>query len=154
MENVILYVYLLIYLKNRKKHTGKNKISENFQNNFLGVVNLYTNWGFVMLPHEIGRYYRFLFLKTFGLKLQRPSNGEHITIISPFDEINLKPFSWFTGRVISGKIITQEIYWNGNAIWLNVESGDIDNLRQEIGLGRPQIDLHYCLGYLDNVKLY
>lgn len=108
-----------------------------------GKTQLHNRWGFLMLPHDLGRMYRHLFLMTFGTKLQRPSNSEHITIISPWDETKI---TGLPNREMTVKIIPK-LWCNHNAFWLDAESEDIDKFRAELGLGQPGIALHFCIGY-------
>lgn len=99
---------------------------------------------YLAVGHDVGRYYRSLFLLTFGLKLQRPSQSEHITVISPDDEAQM---NFIVGENFSFDI-ELALYTNGSAIWLPVVSSDIDEMRARLGLGEPYNSLHFCIGYL------
>lgn len=114
----------------------------------LGKVILHNHWGFLSVEHELGRYYRRLFFNTYGLKLQRPSNEEHITIISPWDNLLLSNFHCFNGMLVKFEVV-HPLYWNGNAIWLGVISEQLSDFRKSLGLSDPEIDLHFCIGYLN-----
>jgi len=45
--------------------------------------------------------------------------------------------------------VIHPLFWNGNALWLNIISEQIDEFRKSLGLGKPGIDLHFCIGYLN-----
>ena len=113
----------------------------------VGTLKLHNNWGFLVLPHDLGRMYRWLFLRDFGTKLQRPSNQEHVTLVSPWDKRPITDFQYLNGQEMKVEIKNEVIWTNGNAIWLDVVSEDIDSFRASIGLGKPSIELHYCIGY-------
>lgn len=115
----------------------------------IGKLKVGRNWTVLEVDHEIGRYYRKLFLRTFGIKLERPSNSEHISIISPFDSTDytniLLPYM---GELIEFDLLPT-LYTNGNAFWLNVLSGRLEHLRYIVS-GIFEQDLHFCIGYLNN----
>jgi len=113
-----------------------------------GKILLYHRWGFLEVDYELGRYYRRLFLGTYKLKLERPSNEEHITIVSPWDEVDLSDRHHFNGVQLEFEV-DNTLYWNGNAVWLNVISEQINEFRKSLGLGKPGIDLHFCIGYFN-----
>jgi len=115
----------------------------------IGVTDLYNRWGFVDLDKDLGRFCRLLFKMTYGIKLQAPSNGEHITIFDPEDKANLK-YCMFKGIKVSANLDLTKIYTNGNAIWFDVVSADIDMIRKHYCLGEKHLGLHYCFGYLEN----
>lgn len=113
-----------------------------------GIVNLYNHWGFINVNHELGKYYRSLFYLEYCLKLQRPSNGEHISIIFPEDGILLSDFHYLNGSRLEFEL-ENILYWNGNALWVNVLSDDINKFRSYFNLKEPTIPLHFCIGYLE-----
>lgn len=117
-----------------------------------GKVKMYYRWAFLELDHEIGKYYRSLFKKSFGIKLQRPSNDEHITIISEYDNLILENYKFLDDKVCLFEL-DNILYTNQNAFWLNVLSDDLVKLRNLVGLGNPNFDLHFCIGYLDNCTI-
>lgn len=114
----------------------------------VGRIKLYNHWGFLEVDHEIGRYYRSLFFLTYGVKLQRPSNKEHITIISPEDYILLSHLHAFNDSFLNFSI--NNLLWtNGSCFWLDVISEDIEDFRQILGLSRKKIiPFHLAVGYL------
>lgn len=100
------------------------------------------------IQHEIGKYYRSLFLKTFGIKLQRPSNSEHITVVSDYDKTNISNYRYLDKTIIPFDT-DPFLYWNGNAVWVNIHSKELDEIREIIGLGKPIYDFHFCIGYFE-----
>lgn len=115
----------------------------------VGRISLFRRWGFLKIDHSVGQYYRSLFKLEFGLRLQRPSNDEHITVISPHDEVDLTEHSGYNN--LEMKVLRSSgLYWNGNAVWFEVESSDIDKFRKRLGLDKQFIAPHFCIGYFEN----
>lgn len=114
-----------------------------------GRIKLYNRWGFLECDHELGRYYRKLYESHYhGCRvLQRPSNGEHITIFSPWDNIDLSGYHRFNGYELEFEVFTKP-FTNGNAVWYPVYSMDIRIFRSRLGvpstMGKPA---HFCIGY-------
>ena len=114
-----------------------------------GIISVQTaSWVHVVLSHDVGRYYRKLYQKFCGIKLERPKHDEHITIISPKDKYQITPENiHIFCRTVELEIILKPAT-NNNAIWYPVKSEDIDQIRKSLGLGEPAIPLHYCIGYV------
>jgi hypothetical protein len=114
-----------------------------------GKIRLHNRWGFLECDHELGKYYRKLYRNHYYgcRKLQRPSNAEHITIFSPWDEIDLSGYHRFNGKELEFEVFTKP-FTNGNAVWYPVYSMDIRIFRMRLGaastMGKP---VHFCLGY-------
>lgn len=115
----------------------------------LGRIKLHNRWGFLEVDHQVGKYYRSLFYLTYGVKLQRPSNKEHITIVSPDDNLFLGNLHHFNGNELF--FCTQNIpYTNSSCIWIDVVSEDIVSFRKSIGLSpTKEIGLHLAIGYIN-----
>jgi hypothetical protein len=113
----------------------------------IGRIKTYNKWIFLNCDYEVGRYYRKLFFNEFLIKLQAPSNGSHITVISEYDDVIINNYKYIDDMVCSFEILP-ELYTNLNAIWLNVVSQDLNDIRALIGLGKPDYPLHFCIGYL------
>ena len=108
-------------------------------------IKMFNRWGFAYLDHEIGRFYRKLFLLTYGIKLQRPSNSEHITIYNPADgnrasDIKIDKLTF----VIKNKL---ELF--NEAVVLRCESVELNAIRLAYGLDLIKPELHFCIGYLN-----
>lgn len=121
-----------------------------------GSIKLYNRWGFLQCSHELGKYLRKLRynLTNKCQKLQRPSNDEHITIISPHDNIDLIPYNDRNGDLIKFTV-DLDPRTNGNAVWLPVYSIGIGKFRLSLGLDEfPGVPLHFCVGYHREGKNY
>ena len=106
-------------------------------------------WVRLDINDDLGKYLRRLFLKTFGIKLQRPSNDEHITIVCPYDSMYYTTiFNWYENKPIEFDI-EFTVFTNGNAFWVNVFSETLANFRKIVP-GIYNQDLHFCIGYLSN----
>jgi len=118
----------------------------------IGQINYSTNWSWLALELDLGRLYRRLFLRTFGIKLQRPSNGEHITLTSVYERQSISPWKLREYDFLSFTL--GSVLWtNGNAFWLDVLSENIIEFRTSLGLGEPLISIHFCFGYRNEEKI-
>jgi hypothetical protein len=114
---------------------------------YVGILKPYRQWSFLTVEHELGRLYRQLFLRTYGIKLERPSNSEHITVIAPQDNFDC---SVLTPIELKFSLLSS-LWHNGNAVWLDVVSPDIIQFRRSLGLTLPDVGLHFCIGYTDGI---
>lgn len=106
-------------------------------------------WSWVTIDHPIGKYYRKLLLLTHGIKLQRPSKDEHVTVTCWYDRPTINPVWWgaHDGMLID-MTVDSTLWWNGNAFWLIVTSPQLDDIRAQLWLDAPYIPFHFCIGYL------
>lgn len=109
-------------------------------------IVMHHRWGFAYLDHEIGKFYRSLFLLTYGIKLQRPSNSEHITIYNPTDgdrasDIKINKLTF---------VIKNELELFNEAVVLRCESVELNAIRLAYGLNVIEPELHFCIGYVDS----
>lgn len=116
-----------------------------------GIVKLHSRWGFLHCDYNLGKYLRRLYYNYFYKcrKLERPSNNEHITIVSPWDDVSLINLHRWNNIKLNFSIHMKPND-NGNALWLPVVSEDIEEFRENV-LGvqkNPGIPLHFCVGYL------
>ncbi len=114
-----------------------------------GIVRYSTNFAWLEVEKEFGQLYRRLFIYDYGIKLQAPSNGEHITIIGDRERDKIgSMWTYMSGKPMQFSV--SSIPWsNGNAIWLDVCSCDIEDFRRTLGLDNPmEPPLHFCIGYL------
>jgi hypothetical protein len=114
-----------------------------------GIVRYSTNYCWVEVDKELGRLYRKLFLRDYGIKLQAPSNGEHISVITEWDSVPRPICQIYEGKIVYFSLLNQ-LYTNGNAVWLDIESPELLELRDLWGLGKPDRNLHMCIGYQYN----
>ena len=114
-----------------------------------GIIRYSTNFCWLECEKDLGRMYRRLFLRSYGLKLEAPSNGEHITVVG-YGEKDKISQAWksMEGKTLEFNLCTQ-LWWNYNALWLEVRSFDIEDLRTMLGLSNPMNPpLHFCIGYI------
>lgn len=110
--------------------------------NIEGWIDSGRNWAVVKVDRETGKYYRSLYKSFSGIKLQRPSHQEHVTFISPHDDLRIP--------VLKGKVsieIIHEPATNGNAVWYPVRCDYLLSVREYLQLGELYIPLHFCIGY-------
>ena len=106
------------------------------------------SWVIGDVDHDVGRYLRRLFLLTYGIKLERPSNSEHITIASSYEEKNTILWGVHEGEVVTC-IPDMTLWTNGTALWIPIKSDRMEEIREELGLLRVgEIPLHFCVGYI------
>lgn len=111
----------------------------------------YKNGGIrLVCEDDLGKYYRSLFLLTFGIKLQSPMHGSHIMLTFREDGLIQNPIA----RYCLEFELDRMLFTNGNAFWLNVSNNNsfygLKFFRQRMGLGKAPIDFHYCIGYKRN----
>lgn len=126
----------------------------------IGTVRYKSNWWIWLdVDYELGRYLRHLYLlaRRKCCKLGRPSQQEHITVVSSHEKNGLFEQLWMKheGREIEFWIDLDKPKTNGNAIWHPIISPDLENLRIELGLtANRNPDLHFCCGYLYQGKTF
>lgn len=110
----------------------------------------------VQFDDDFCDYYRWFIKKEFGLYLNPPLRGTHVTLIND----RLSDFSEGVDiDSIDNKLV--EIYYdpvnirsNGEHWWINAESKDIEDLREGLGLSRtPYFGLHITIGYATGYNL-
>lgn len=141
-----LFIFPHVYTQNRMYSSG----TISFKNNL---------WIWVDVEESLSRYLRRLFLRGHGIKLQKPSWDDHITVVSSHEKSNINIEDYiiarelFEGRDISFTI-ELNLTTNGNAYWYPVISHELDHLREYIGLKNPrEIPLHFAIGYLTEGKI-
>lgn len=124
--------------------------------NSFGTIRYLDNyWVWVDVDNSLSRYLRRLFLLGHGIKLQKPSNSDHITVVTSHEKekINTAKLGYMAGDTVSFSI-SLDLWTNGNAYWYPVISKDIDNFRTALGLDNPRpIPIHFCIGYLFEGKI-
>lgn len=122
----------------------------------IGNIQYKDNWWvWLLIDEEFTRYLRRLFLLGNGIKLQRPSQDSHITVISSHEKENLILDKWKINDGIELSFnIDFTLYTNSNAYWYPVISKDLDDFRSNLGLTNPRkFPLHLGIGYLTNEKI-
>lgn len=126
------------------------------------------NWkrlAMIMIDGEVTEFYSWLLEKRYGLKLNKPLRGSHISFINDSlndiknglgvdteeaaDEAWEKLKEKWDGKKID-VVLDVDIKTNGQHYWLIVPHSkreSIHNIRSEIGLGKPYFGLHLSIGY-------
>lgn len=110
----------------------------------------------VQFKDDFCDYYRWFLNKEFGLYLNRPLRGSHITVVN--DRIS-DIGEGFDIMDIDGKEVTvyydpTNIRSNSEHWWINAESKDIEDIRGTIGLPpTPYYGLHLTIGYATGLNL-
>lgn len=116
-----------------------------------GIVKVGYRWTVAEVDHDLGKYLRSMFLMARGVKLERPSHKEHITIVSEYEEISeiqRQSLLQHDKKNIEFTLLW-DVFTNGNAYWMPIDSIDIKRIRESILLPeQPLIPLHFCIGYV------
>jgi len=107
-------------------------------------------WVIVEIDKELSRYYRWWIEKRFGLRLQVPTWGTHITVVSDRDKIEpeyLNQWKMFDRQQLSFEYnVAVEQHWK---FWtLNVKSDVLTQMRKDLGLTRHH-SLHITIGRME-----
>lgn len=113
----------------------------------------------VKIDGDITHYYAWFLEKRYGLILNKPLRGAHITFINDrasdmndkWDEVKTK----WNGKEIEISL-SVDIRTSGEHWWLNIPEEDrteLHNIRAELGLGRPHWGLHLSIGYAAHLQL-
>lgn len=123
----------------------------------------------VKFDGEIAEYYNWFLKKRFDLTLNKPLRGAHVTFINDnfhrdsiligtreekenlWESVKLK---WNNKPI--NVIINTDIHTNGKHWWLIVDHSyrdELHNIRDELGLGRPNFGLHLTLGHANERNL-
>ncbi len=119
----------------------------------IGTLRYRKNWWvWLEVDYELGRYLRRLyFFAQYGCsKLGRPSQDEHITIVSSHEKTDRFEAVWgvHEGREIEFTVLLKP-ETNSNAVWCPVRSIGLEEIRLELGLSAERhIPLHFAVGYL------
>ncbi len=118
-----------------------------------GIVEMNDGWLRLSVDSDFRKLFARLFEKNYGLpkKLQAPSNGAHITIADPW-ELKGQKHEKYLGAEVEFEVIMKP-YTNGNAVWLDVVSERIIEIRNELLLSNSRFIPHLCLGYFKEGKL-
>ena len=126
--------------------------------------NRQADWKRIAMVHfegDMAEYYSWFIERRYNLKLNKPLRGAHITFINDSTKDLTKNFTipietvndmWSTLRdKWDGKEIeitlNLNVRTNGEHWWLRATSPQFEELRSEIGLGRPFFNYHMTIGY-------
>lgn len=116
----------------------------------IGTLNNSRRNFWIDVDLETGRYYRYLFKREFGIKLQKPSNGDHITIACGLSNVDISYISLLKYKIVEFDILPT-VYTNTNAFWFDVRCDYAESFREIYNI--EEVPLHYCFGYKENGKI-
>lgn len=104
-------------------------------------------WMIVRTPKDIVDYYRYWFDQKTGVYLNEPKWGSHISVIrGEIPKENIEYWKKDEGKTIEFNY-SNKIKWNDDYVWIDVESEDLLDIREQLGLKRqPKWNLHITLG--------
>jgi hypothetical protein len=112
-----------------------------------GQSSIIPFWAMVMMDGDICKYYMWWLEKRFGLKLQKPLWGPHISFIRgeachDWDKVKAK----YDGQEIKFSY-ELDIKSNGKHWWLRVTCDALKDIRKELDLPRENgVGLHLTIG--------
>ena len=108
----------------------------------------------VQFKDDFCDYYRWFIKREFGLYLNPPLRGSHITVVNDrLSDIN--------GDIMDIDGIEIDVYYDPNNIrcngehwWINIESEDVKNVRETLDLPKdPYYGLHLTIGHATGINL-
>lgn len=111
-----------------------------------------SNWksaAIVQFNDDFCNYYRWFLKKEFGLTLNQPLRGSHITVVNDrtSDMKDGADIMDINGKEITVYYDPLNIRSNNEHWWINAESKDIEDIRESLGLCRtPYFGLHLTIG--------
>jgi len=116
----------------------------------------------VMLSGDICEYYAWFLKKRFNLEFIKPIRGAHITFINDsVNDIGENLGKWeelknkWNGKKIN--IVLNTNYYSSGKHWWQIVDFDhrdeLQSIRSEIGLGKPNFGLHMTVGIVNEKNL-
>ena len=113
----------------------------------------------LMLDGDMHLYYGWLIKRRYGIELNRPLRGSHVTFVNDKmrdDALWNKVRDKWNGKEISIQLDvnakTNSDYW-----WLKVVDGEgkqyFDKVRKELGLGEPFFSYHMTIGWANEKNI-
>lgn len=124
----------------------------------------------VYLEGDLTEYYSWFIQNRYGIKLNKPMRGPHISFINDSLRDLTKDFTLDTDLVEEnwnrvkekwdGRIILisldLDVRTDGRTWWLNIPQEDrlaLQEIRNELGLGRPYFGMHMSIGYANEREI-
>jgi len=101
-------------------------------------------------------YYAWFIKNRYGIELNKPLRGTHITIVSDIvdNDIYEQARKVFDGKELTIEYDPTEVRTNGGHWWLKAYSVDAENIRRAIGLDpTPYFGFHLTLGVATHLQL-
>lgn len=106
-------------------------------------------WVIIRLDDDTSDYYSWFIEKRYGIKVQRPAWGSHISIIRG-EQTSIEYWESFKKEYNNKpvKLIhNSELRSNGKHWWIRVSSEEAKDLREKMGYSRdPQFPFHLTIG--------
>jgi hypothetical protein len=110
-------------------------------------------WLILQCDRDISLYYCWFVQKKFGIRLQQPMHGSHISIVRGEVIPYLQKWNAYQGYTLKFHY-SNEVETNGKHLWLNVYSPCFMSIRQELGLNcQPVYNFHLTIGVFLSGKL-
>lgn len=106
-------------------------------------------WCIVQTQDDTDAYYKWFIEKRYGIKIQRPAWGCHVSVIrgEPTSQECWNNFKQKYNNIEIEFEHCGEIYTNGNHWWLQIYCERLKDIREEMGYSRDMFwDLHLTLG--------
>ena len=121
----------------------------------------------VLFDGDVTEYYAWFIKKRFGISLNRPARGGHISFINDrLDDIEGKTYEqknsiWKETKKIWDNAevdicLDPDVRTNGQHWWFNVPEVDrkvLQYVRKKLGLGRPYFGMHMTLGVANSKNI-
>jgi hypothetical protein len=106
-------------------------------------------WAMIELDCDMCGYYQWFLKKRFGVKLQKPLWGPHVSFVRG-EECDKDKWGYIKAlwnNIPVGFSYNPNVRTNGNHWWMNVQCEQIEQLRIELGLPRDShFNLHLTIG--------
>lgn len=103
-------------------------------------------WLIVQCERDISLYYCWFIQKRFGIRLQHPMHGSHISLVRGEVIPCLPRWNAYQSHILKFHY-SNDVETNGKHWWLNVYSPCFMSIRQELGLGvQPEYGFHLTIG--------
>lgn len=103
----------------------------------------------IELKDDYYSLYSWFLEKEYGVKLNKPLRGSHLTVINDIvdNKTYLKAKELFEGQEITFYVDTTNVRANEKGHWwLKVYSADAQNIRNVMGLGKSHFGFHLTIG--------
>lgn len=115
---------------------------------YIGRIIYENRWCFVDCPKDIALYYQFVLNREFGIKINLPRNGPHITVIAgKYEDVSHLP-NWRNDECLKIEIKYSILRNNGEYWWLKIENqNDLSKIRRQYDLSdTPKWPFHLTIG--------
>lgn len=131
--------------------TYREHYGDNFSHSVTAKIVYKNDWILAITDEEIQRYYATILKTRFGIQLDWKSKwNSHVSVIRGDEPLKNKHlWEYHDGQDIAIKY-THDIYTNGSHWWLNVQSKELDAIREFYGLEPKSRSLHLTIGRISS----